>query len=342
MNIKPQQFAALAVVTVVAVAIAGVSYAAANRWSAGKVEGAMLLPSLGSEIANAALIEIVQGDKKLVLARSGEQWALKDRDNYPANAERVRALLLTLQRAELIEPKTAAKDKLKLLDLEEPTAKDAKSRNVRVIDKQGRSIGEIVLGKTRVDAFGAGKGGTYVRRPAETQAWLATGDPKAPLEFRDWVQTTVFESDSTKVARITLEHPGEAPLVIEKDAASDRKFKLADLPEGQKLKEGVNVDQIAQGFGSIDLEDVRKLDGVPAGDKVSVLKLETDGGLVATFRVRKDGDTHWLSIVATGSEGEAKKTADDINARAKGWEFKVPSWKADQIGKRRSDLVETS
>ena len=44
------------------------------------------------------------------------------------------------------------------------------------------------------------------------------------------------------------------------------------MPEGKKLKAGV-IDQIAQGFASINLEDVRKLDAVPAGDKVTVLRV---------------------------------------------------------------------
>ena len=339
MKITPPQFAVLAAATLATVVAAGASYSYFNRWTPGKVEGALLLPVLARDVGNAALVEVIQAERKLVLERAGEQWRLKDRDGYPANAERVRALLLNMQRAEVIERKTAAADKHKLLELEDPAAKDAKSRSVRVIDKQGRSIGEIVLGKARADAFGAGKGGTYVRRPTEAQTWLATGELKPSVEPRDWVQTAVFEHDNAKFKRITLEHPGEAPIVIER--GEDQKLKLAAVPDGQKVKEGANVDQIAQGFGSIDLEDVRKLDGAPAGDKVSVLKVETEAGLVATFRLRRDGETSWLSLVATG-EGDAKKPADDLTTRAKGWEFKIPQWKADQIGKRRADLFETS
>ena len=341
MKITPPQFAVLSAVTFLTVVTAAASYSYFNRWTPGKVEGAVLLPVLARDVGNAALIEVSQADRKLVLERSGEQWRLKDRDGYPANGERVRALLLTLQRAEVIERKTAAADKHKLLELEDPTGKDAKSRSVRVIDKQGRPIADIVLGKARADAFGSGKGGTYVRRPTETQTWLATGELKPAVEPRDWVQTSVFEQDAAKIKRITLEHPGEEPIVIEK-SDGDQKFQLAAVPDGQKLKGGVTVDPIAQGFAMIDLDDVRKLDGAPSGDKVSVLKVETEAGLVATFRLRRDGEASWLSLVATGGEGDAKKSADDLNARAKGWEFKVPQWKADQIGKRRADLFETS
>ena len=45
--------------------------------------------------------------------------------------------------------------------------------------------------------------------------------------------------------------------------------------------------------------------------------------------------------------GEMKKqayqmAADEINAKASGWEFKIPDWKANQIGKRAAELFETS
>ena len=114
------------------------------------------------------------------------------------------------------------------------------------------------------------------------------------------------------------------------------------MPDGKKLKQGVTIDSIVEAFGSLDLDDVRKLDAAPASDNVQVLKLESEGGPVVTFRLRKDGDASWLSLSATGPEGDAKKRADEINAKAQGWEYKIPNWKAEQIGKRRADLFETS
>ena len=340
MKIKPQHFARLAVVTALSVIIAGACYAYFNRWSAGKVEGAAVLPSLARDAGLVAAIELAQGDRKLTLEKAGELWRVRDRGGHPANPERVRSLIVALQNAQLIEPKTASRDKFKLLELEDPGEKDAKSRSVRLLDTKGLPVAEIVLGKSRHDAFGSGKGGTYVRRPTEDQTWLATGDLKAPLEIRDWVQAAIFEIEQAKIGKVTLEHPGEDPLVVEKGDGKEQKFKLAQVPDGMKLKQGAAVDQIPQGLASIDLEDVRKLDVTPTGDKVSVIKLEAEGGLAVSFRLRKDGDASWLSLSATG-EGEAKKKADEINQRA-GWEFKVPQWKADQISKRRADLLETS
>ena len=72
-----------------------------------------------------------------------------------------------LAEAELVEAKTRRADRYALLELEDPAAKDAKSRLVRVLDGKGSVLAEVVVGKKRIDAFGVGKSGTYVRKPAD-------------------------------------------------------------------------------------------------------------------------------------------------------------------------------
>lgn len=340
--IKPNQFIALAFGTLASVIAAAAIYSVTNRWNAGKVEGALLTSGLILQEKTIASVEIAQGEKKVTLERAGEQWKIKERAGYPANAERVRALLNTIAKAELIEPKTAAKDRHKQLELEDPTAKDAKSRAVRILDAKGKALSEVVLGKTRHDAFGSGKGGVYVRRLNEAQTWLATGDPKGGTDLRDWVTVTVYELDQAKVQKVTIEHPGEEALVVEKGDGKEQKFKIsAATPDGKKLKSGA-IDQIPTGFSSIDFEDVRKAEAPPAGEKFSVVKLEAEGGVTVNFRIRRDGDVNWLSLTAAGGEGDAKKAADELNVRTGEWEYRIPQWKVDQIGKRKADLFEAA
>lgn len=338
--IKPQHFAALAAVTVVMVVAAAALNASSNSWSSGRTDGELLAPRLRSDINAVATVEVSQGDKKLSFARDGEHWTVKERSGYPAAAEKVRKLLLTLAEARLVEPKTAIKDRLAMLELEDPKAKDAKSHLVRVLDTSGRPIAEVLVGKSRYDAFGAGRSGVYVRRAGETQSWLATGDPKVPTEFKDWISATVFQIDANDILRVTLEHKGEAPLVIEKGAQAGAKYKIAGA-DGKKLKQGFTVEQVPQAFAALEVDDVRKLDAPPAGDDVTIAKLERKDGLRVEFRLRKEKDANWLSMVATGAD-KAKKSADDLNARVHGWEFKLPQWKADQINKRRADVFEAA
>jgi hypothetical protein len=340
---KPRSFAALAVVTVLAVAIAITTYAAQNRWAQAKVSGAGLFPGLAAQASRIARIELKQGDKSLTLARDKDVWTLADKGGYPAKTEAVRALVVKLVGAELVESKTRNKDRYGLLELEDPTAKDAKSRLLRLLDDKGGVIAETIVGKKRFDAFGGSKSATYVRKPGDAQSWLSNADLDVSVAVKDWVLASVLDVPAAKIAKVTVEIPGEEPLMIVRDAADATKYALVGMPEGKKLKEGAGIDAIVRAAGNLELEDVRKpaAAAAPAGD-ASVAKIEADGGLAVTVRLRKEGEDTWVSLEATGADGDAKKTADDITKRTQGWEYKVPAYKAQSILKRRADLFEAS
>lgn len=334
---KPRAIAELGIVALVAVVVAAATYVSQNRWSQAKVTGAALFPSLASQSAKIARIELRQGDKKLALERKDQAWVLADRGGYPAKAEPVRTLLVRLAEAQLVEPKTRKSDRFAMLELEDAGAKDTKSREVRLLDQQGTLIAQAIIGKKRMDAFGSSKAGTYVRWPEDQQAWLANTDVEVSATVRDWVQTTLLDLEAAKISAVTVEIPNEPPLQIERDAG---KHKLVAVPEGKKLKQGADIDALVRAVGAVEFEDVRKADPAVGGD-VSTARVQADGGLAVTLGLRKDGDDTWVSVTASG-EGEAKKTADDISSRSQGWEFKIAPAKATAILKRPADFFEAS
>src|SRR5262249_30541696 len=303
--VKPKAFAALAVVTALMLVVAVSSYVAQNRFSQVRVSGAALFPGLAAQAERISKIVITQGDKTLTLARSKDTWLLADRADYPAKAQSVRALLIKLAQAELVEAKTRSKERYGILELEDPGAAGSKSHLVRLLDDKGAVIAEAVIGKKRSEAFGSSKGGTYVRKPGEAQTWLANGEIDVPLAARDWVRANILDIPEAKIVSLTIEMPGEQPLKIVRDAAEANKHVLAAMPNGKKLKDTFTIGAIVRAAGSIELEDVRKLSSAPGN--ASIVRLEADGGLAVTLRLRKEGEDYWLSAEATGSDGDAKK-----------------------------------
>ena len=301
---KPRAIAELGIVALVAVVVAAATYVSQNRWSQAKVTGAALFPSLASQSAKIARIELRQGDKKLALERKDQAWVLADRGGYPAKADMSR--------------------------FNYPMV-------ILLLDQQGTLIAQAIIGKKRMDAFGSSKAGTYVRWPEDQQAWLANTDVEVSATVRDWVQTTLLDLEAAKISAVAVEIPNEAPLQIERDAG---KHKLVAVPEGKKLKQGADIDALVRAVGTVEFEDVRKADQAASGD-VSTARVQADGGLAVTLRLRKDGDDTWVSVTASG-EGEAKKTADDITNHCQGWEFKIAPAKATAILKRPADFFEAS
>jgi hypothetical protein len=337
---KAKPFVTLLLAAVIAATAAIATYAAHNQWSPGRLAGEKLFPALAANDAKVAAIEIRQGDKALTLQGSGgEAWRIKERAGYPVEIEKVRKLLVRLAEAELIEPKTRKLDKYQLIELEDPSQKDAKSRALRLIDSKGAVIAEMVIGKVRYDAFGSGKGGSYVRKANDPQTWLADQGIDPSLNVKDWVKTTVFDTNADKIKRLTLEVSGEEPLTVDR-GEGNAKPKLAAIPEGKKLKDATAADGLVRAASSIELEDVRKLESPSEGNDASSITIETDGGLTVKFRLRKENDDYWMSLTASG-DGNGQKLADEVTARTKGWEFKIPTFKAEALLKRRADLFET-
>ena len=147
--IKPRQFTVLAGVTLVAVLLAAVLYASANRFSPGRIEGQPLVPELLRSVNSVAAIEVTQGDKKLTVERAGEQWKIKERAGYPANAEKARTLVLQLSNAQLIDPKTANKDRYQSARAGGPDGQGRQVAQVRILDDKGKPLADVILGKSR-------------------------------------------------------------------------------------------------------------------------------------------------------------------------------------------------
>src|SRR5262245_12259414 len=196
---KPRTIAELGIVALVALIVAAATYMSQNRWSQAKVNGAALFPGLASQNAKIARIELRQGDKKLALERNDQNWVQADRGGHHAKEEPGRTRLGCVSDADEAAHKPRKSARFGMLELEDAGAKDSKSREVRLLDQQGASLAQVIIGKRRMDAFGASKAGTYVRWPEDQQAWLASGDLQVSAAVRDWVQPTVLEVEAAKI-----------------------------------------------------------------------------------------------------------------------------------------------
>ena len=93
-------------------------------------------------------------------------------------------------------------------------------------------------------------------RAAPTCASRATRRPGSamPTSMSRWPCATgcsraCSTSPAAKIAKVTIEIPGEEPLVIARDGKDAGKHALAGIPEGKKLKEGAGIDGIVRAVG---------------------------------------------------------------------------------------------
>ncbi len=174
--------------------------------------------------------------------------------------------------------------------------------------------------------------------PDEAQTWLVNTEINAGVTLRDWVKPTAVRGAPRDVKSLTVKIPGKEDVNIELVRRRQR-APVEGHPRGHESQIRQLDRRHAEAASSIDFDDVKKLDAPPTGDKVSTVTLNLANGLKCDFKIRRDGGVAWVTLEASG-EGEAKKEADELTARAKGWEFEIPKSKADAILKTRDELLE--
>jgi hypothetical protein len=340
---QPRTFVLTALAAGATSVLALITHAATNRFTDPPTSGAKLVAPLATGNAKVGTVVVQRGGQTLTLRakdEAGRAWGIEERGGFPADPDRVRAMLVKLAQAELLEARTKLPDRHALLELENP-GKDAKSRIVRLLDPKGGMIADLVLGKRKIEAFGSGRAGTYVRRAGEAQTWLATLDFEPSVELTAWLKPSLVEIESSKLADVAVAIPGEDVLLLK---SNDGKFSFQTFPpDGRKLKEAAAAETLARAAGLVDFDDVRKAAATLPGEPAGTVTVTTTQGMVVTLALRRDGDAHWVTATATATAagtGEAKAAADAFNARSAGWDFRLPSSKVEALLKKRGDLLE--
>ena len=102
-----------------------------------------------------------------------------------------------------------------------------------------------MVGKASPGLYGGGRGGIYVRRAGENQAWLAAGDLEVPGDALALVGRDVIDVPAAEVARVILDPDGarRASALARPDAKATEFTTDASLPEGRKL-DPVKVEEL--------------------------------------------------------------------------------------------------
>lgn len=336
----PKLFTVLAATAFVSLGAAVFTYNSKASWATGDIKGEKLFPALTEKMQQLDQLRLKQGDKVLTLKKKEDNWVISEKNDYPLKKEPVRSLLYQLAQAELIEPKTRKQDRYHLLELEDPSKKDAKSVEVSLFDKEDKTLAQVILGKKRWDAFGSSKSGVYVRKPGNDQTWLSSANLSPSLDVKEWVETKFFKFDISKMKELEFKQNNEENYSITPDSKGN--YILSEQGNVRKTKETTDLKDIVNSYNSLELEDVRKLNSTPTGKDVSIISLTSVEGLAVEFRLSKDKESYWLSLNATGDD-KAKKEAEAINEKTQGWEYKIPSWKAEAMMKNVKDIIaETS
>lgn len=290
--------------------------------------GTLMFPNLAPRLKDAQRIEIVSQGKTTTLALTDGRWGLVDRGGYPVTDTKLRGMLTALTELRLLEPRTSDAEQLRRLGVEEPDTADAKSSLLRVLDGSGKPILSVITGHRRVRAQAKVPEQVYVRRPGETQAWLAEGALQVDADPQLWLDRDVMNIDNKRIAGAVISRDGQTLTFARKDD----KLGVSDPADHPPLDD-YRVEDVGRALEHVSFQDVQP-NSAPVGDEVGRGVFTTTDGLTITATVFKAEKDILARFAVTGDNAEARTLA----ARVGNWTYQLGAWKEKALVPLLADL----
>jgi hypothetical protein len=315
--------------------------------------GKLVFPNLPGRIDGVARIEIERNGEKFELARDAAgHWTMPAKAGYPADFQQVRRLALDMANMRILEARTASKALHADIDLD-GSGKDQKAVRVALFGAQTELFADALVGRTRFGRQGNAGDGTFVRRAEEDQVWFVQGRVGVEREQAKWLEKRIVDVARERVAKAVIVTVDGERLEVSRARHDQQDFDLASVPADKKVKSAFDVNLVASAIEALDLEDVRKADGLAFIPQRDFAEFTTFDGLIVRVEFAKDGADIWARLTAHHAppaapvEGDKLKKPDEVAAeaaqldkRVHGWAYRLPAYKAEQMSRKIADLVE--
>lgn len=278
-------------------------------------------------------------------------WTVGERDQYPADATKVRALVIAIADLRIVEEKTAEPNNypaISVEDIAQPTAGGTQ------IDLKGATtIASLIVGRN------SGGRSSFVRKPGNARSYLAAPQVFADPEPKNWLHRPIVDIASARVqeARVTA---AKVSYVLTRKDRSQANFALESVPKGKALASDMAGNAAGTALSGLELDDVRKQDTARWNAPAEHAEIRTFDGWVVGIEGLIEGDQHWIRLTSRYDEALAKtfappagaaaskdakpqpdvrKDSAGLASRAAGWEFEVPKYKYDALFKPLDEIV---
>jgi hypothetical protein len=335
-------------------------------------QGEPFVPTLETALGSIERVTIVKANNETVatLERRPDSWVAADKHGYTADASKLRQALTALADARILEQKTANPELYARLGVEDVEAAEAAGLRV-AFTAEGQELPTVILGNAEGGRY------RYVRRVGDAQSYLIDKNPDFPRAAAQWLDSRIIDVRSERVREVTITHADGEVVRISKTDPSLTNFEVANIPEGRELSYPGVANVIGNALRELNLEDVEPAPATP-GENPTVVEYRTFDGLVVRIVGVKTEDASWITLEASadpapaaGGEAPAAPAAGDaaneppapaeasepaveaaaappadpaaeaerINAKVRGWRYKIAGFQYDQMTRRIADLL---
>lgn len=328
------KFIALLALALVALAIAW--WMEQDRAQTADLYSGQLFPGLSGQInqVTGLVLRDTQG-RQVNIRLSNGLWGIEEKQGYPADAGKLRSVLLLLADAQVLEEKTSRPDMYHRLGVEDPSGPDADNLVLTIVQPgQERSL---IIGKLAMNS------GTYVRRIGEPTSLLINQALALEADPMKWLIPDLLDIGPDEIQRVEIRHPDGAELLIARKDETGHDFLIQNLPPGREPEADFVANGVAGALARLGFRDVRPL-GEADGRPVIQSRFVTGSGLVITVTLRQE-EQAWVNFAFSLAEGADQAQASlvlDYGRRLEPWEYVLAGEAAGQLGKRMEDLLKPS
>jgi len=354
-----KSFAALCAATAIAVALAVVAILGQPRLETAEQHGTPVFPTLVTDVDRLKTVVVRHSGEAISLDWDAKSWRYRERGNYPADSEKVTALIVQLARMTKVEGKTKLPDRYARLDVEDPIGKGGNAQQVVLIDVNGKEIANLIVGKQQ-RALGGKEGATYIRIAGDPQVWLASGEVTVPASPAEWLRKDIADINEGMIMRVTVTHPNGDKVVVSKESPMGGAFAVENLPKGAQASGTFIAGDYGQILSNLALEDVAPVADVAfPKDKTTTAVVEGFDGFQVTLDLVEINNETWAKIRAAASTDSKPRQLEtkpglptpidlrpdwsrlmgEINARTEGWAFQLPASQVAPLKHRMADII---
>lgn len=329
---RRRNLAILGTAALVLVILAAVALVGQQSNTSSPAQSETFFPGLVKELRSVTKIHIAS--KKYgafdVVFKPQSGWVLPGRGDFPASFDAVRKTLIGMATLQTVERKTARADWLAYLGLTDP-AKGGDGVLI-TLEGGGKKLAALIAGRADDSAAVNGESGLFVRRPDETQSWLARGVLEVQSDPAAWLEKTVLDLNRTRIRQADVATASGESYSVLRDKPGDADFHLSVMPHGREAASFSALDDVGNSIVDFSFDDIRRAQELDFSGATRLITSTFDG-LRITLRVSKIGAEYWATVYADAEPGRAQAAieARGIDAHAAGWAYKLPSYKGAQM-----------
>ncbi len=332
-----RKFFVLLIVTVIVIVTASLFTSVRAPQTEKKTE--LLFPGLKTDINAVSKIRLRDVNSTIELAKHGDSWVLASSDGYPADFDKVRALLLQFSEFEILAEKTRRPHLYYRLSVEDPVEKGSRAVVAHLYDQSDTEMAALIIGREKTMNAANPIPGFYGRLPGEEVSLLLSGKPDVSADSRDWFDTALLHVPSETVSEVRIRHPGQPEVLLERTSEGQPDLFLRNIPEGKKAQSLVIINRMAAVLEDVVAEQVRGVNTVQWPETAVAVTIKSFDGLTINLKLARLDDKPFANFqFETSDEGSQQEVAQ-LNARHANWVYQIQDFKFSDLTKKLDDLT---